>query len=38
MTWVTVSLVASEDFHGYAVEKHIYHWAAVAIDSGFAPQ
>jgi hypothetical protein len=35
MTWVTVS---SENFHGYAVEKYIYYWAAVAIDSGFAPQ
>src|SRR5436190_21236982 len=21
-----------QDFHGYAVEKHIYHWGAVAVD------
>jgi hypothetical protein len=38
MTWVTVSLIASEDFHGYAVEKYIYYWAAVATGQSVAPR
>jgi hypothetical protein len=37
MRWVTVFWKKGEDFRGYAVEKHIYYWGAVAFGQSTAP-